>query len=120
MWFVLFKTLEGIPYYGGEPDVPELLPDPRVEKYDFDFGTNLATWRHFKDDFVIPVNGSCGSLLDLGDYDYFDIEKCAKLRSWLEKRLAADVPDSFKPAYEKLLDYASQAIALKTGVLVQV
>ncbi len=120
MWFVLFKTLEGIPYYGDEPDVPEPLPDPRVEKYDFDFSTNLEIWHQFKNDFVNPVNDSCGSLLDFGDCDYFDFEKCIKLKDWLEKRLAVDVPDTFKPAYENLLDYASQAIVLKTGVIVQV
>lgn len=120
MWFVLFKTLEGVPYYGDEPDVPEPLPDPRVEKYDFDFGANLEIWHQFKDDFVNPVNDLCGSLLDFGDCDYFDVEKCAKLKKWLEGRLAENVPDSFRPAYEKLLDYSSRAIVLKTGILVQV
>ena len=56
----------------------------------------------------------------LEENDYFDIEKCAKLKNWLEERLAVNVPDSFRPAYEKLLDYSSRAIVLKTGILVQV
>lgn len=120
MWFVLFKTLGGVPYDGDEPDIPEPLPNPRVEKYDFDFGTNLEIWHQFKDDFVNPVNDSCGSLLDFGDCDYFDIEKCIKLKNWLEKQLAEDVSDLFRPTYEKLLDYTFRAIALKTGILVQV
>ena len=117
MWFVLFKTLEGVPYYGDEPDVPEPLPDPRVELYDFDIPREY--WDFVENDFISPAYNLCHALFGFYDVDYLNTEQCNKLKSWLEERLTRDVPDYLKPIYEKLLEYTSRVVELKTGVIVQ-
>lgn len=117
MWFVLFKTLEGVPYYGDEPDVPEPLPDPRVEIYNFDIGKEYLGY--FKQDFINPVDERLNALMDYTDVDYLNTEKCIKLEFWLKERLTRDLPEALNPIYEKLLEYASHAVELKTGVIVQ-
>lgn len=117
MWLVLFKTLEGIPYYGDEPDVPKILPDPRVEMYNFNI--DEKHYESFEEDFVEPVDKLCDALLDFSEADYLGTRKCAKLREWLEERLVRDVPEFLKPIYEKMFEFTSKAIEYDTGIIIQ-
>lgn len=117
MWIALFKTLEGLPRYGNGPDIPEPLPDPRVEMYNFDI--SREHWDYVEQDFISPVYHLCDALLDFYDADYLNAEQCAKLKSWLEGRLTRDVPGYLSSIYEKLLEYTIQAVELNTGIMVE-
>ncbi len=117
MWLVLFKTLESIPCYGDEPDVPEVLPDPRVEIYNFNIDEKY--YEFFEEDFVEPVDKLCEALMDFSEADYLGAEKCVKLREWLGERLVRDVPKFLKPIYEKIFEFASKAIEYDTGIIIQ-
>lgn len=115
MWFELFLDLQNLKYYGYIPEMPEDRAG-RVEIYKFD----SKTYRDLiNKDFVDSVNAACDSLLDISDVDFFDSEKCVKLKSWLENRLAKDIDPLLFSLYGKLLEFANKAIELNTGVVIQ-
>ncbi|MDY6283870.1 MAG: hypothetical protein SPL19_09775 [Fibrobacter sp.] len=60
MWVILFKTLEGVDYYGDRPDALE-DDDPRGEFYGFDIDRQY--WNNLEADFIDPVDALCGTLL---------------------------------------------------------
>ena len=116
MWVILFKTLEGVDYYGDRPDAPE-DGDSRAEFYDFDI--NREYWNILETDFINPVNDLCGSLLDFDEDDFFCVEQCVKLKNWIEKLFQQEICPALKPVYEKILEYAIKAIDLGTGIIIQ-
>lgn len=103
----------GIPSVSSETDETTEVFHPK-----FDF-TDLDKWNYFFADFVDPVDDLCDSLLDYGDIDYFNTESCEKLVPWLEDRLTRPCPDWAHMLYEKLLEYAREAVRLGTGVVVE-
>lgn len=115
MRFELFLDLEDLDYYGYIPEIPK-NKEGRVELFEFD---DEVFAELFDEDFIDEVNNLCDSYLDLTDVDYFDKEKCAKLKSWLTQRLVKELNPLLKPIYEKLLDFTSRAIELETGVVIQ-
>ncbi len=116
MWFTLFIDLTNVKYYGGcIPEIPD-EQDGSFEIFKFDDEVYAPL---FDEDFIDEVNALCDSCLDLTDVDYFDKDKCVKLKSWLEKRLSNELNPLLKPIYEKLLDFAARAIELGTGVVIQ-
>lgn len=115
MWFELFLDLHNLKYYGDIPETPEDR-EGRVEIFEFDDKIYAPL---FDEDFIDEVNNLCDTCLDLTDVDYFDKEKCVKLKSWLVQRLAKELNPLLKPIYEKMLDYSSRAIELETGVVIQ-
>lgn len=116
MWFVLFLDLNNLEYYGYMPKIPKDR-EGRVEIYRFDIPREY--WDCFEKDFINPVDGQLDALIDIGDVDFLNVDKCKKLKGWLEKRLQRDVPETFKPIYEKLLEFSSRAIELNTGVEIE-
>ena len=116
MWFVLFLDLNNLEYYGYMPKIPKDR-EGRVEIYRFD--VTREHWSLLLDDFIDPVCNLCEALIDIGDVDFLNADKCKKLKGWLEKRLQRDVPETFKPIYEKLLEFSSRAIELNTGVEIE-
>ena len=116
MWFVLFLDLNNLEYYGYIPEIPKDR-EGRVEIYRFD--VTREHWDLLLDDFIDPVCNLCEALIDIGDVDFLNADKCKKLKGWLEKRLQRDVPETFKPIYEKLLEFSSRAIELNTGVEIE-
>jgi hypothetical protein len=88
-----------------------------VEIYRFD--VTREHWDLLLDDFIDPVCDLCEALIDIGDVDFLNADKCKKLKGWLEERLQRDVPETFKPIYEKLLEFSSRAIELNTGVEIE-
>lgn len=114
MAFSLVKSLDHVSYYG---DIPEPLPG---YESDFDeFGLEQGDIILLKDDFADPINGICGTLLDYGDVDYFDAFRCKRLCLWLEGRFCMACDDRLAMLYRKLLDFASRAVELGTGVVVE-
>lgn len=116
MWVILFKTLEGVDYYGDRPDALE-DDDPRGEFYGFDIDRQY--WNILEADFIDPVDALCGTLLDLYEDDFFCVEQCVKLKAWIEERLTRETCPALKPVYEKILEYAIKAIDLGTGIIIQ-
>ena len=116
MWFVLFLDLNNLEYYGYMPEIPKDR-DGRVEIYRFDVARE--DWDLLLDDFIAPVCNLCNALIDIGDVDFLNADKCKKLKSWLEERLQRDVSETLKPIYEKLLEFSSRAIELNTGVEIE-
>lgn len=115
MFFALFLTFARITAYYG--DIPE-FPDDNQNDYEL----FELDYPHDQDlllgDFVRPINDLCNTTLALGDVDWFDAEKCALLRGWLEERLRQPCDDRLRYLYGVLLDYATRAIELNTGVKV--
>lgn len=114
MSFYLVKSLDHAGYYG---NVPEPLPghEDAFEEWRLEQG-DLAI---LNEGFADEVNVACGSLLDLGDADYFDVEQCEKLRLWLVQRLDRGCDGRLEALYLRLLEYAERARELGTGVVVE-
>ncbi len=116
MRFTLILDYTGMTYYGHIPNTP-FPPDSRIEEFSFDI--EEKDMDVFGEEFIDPVDKVCDVLIDFGDVEYLDAEKCIKLKSWLEEWLKKNSPEKIKPIYEKLLAFASRAIGLKTGIVIE-
>ena len=114
MEFALALDLTDVAYYGRIPELPHCTgPKAEVFKLDED------DWPLLDRDFVDQVNALCGTWLDDGDADFFDVERCKTLVTWLESRLEEPIGQRLTVIYAKLLDYAKRAIVLGTGIVVE-
>lgn len=116
MFFCLVKDLSKITdYYGNVPEIYN-MPEDSYEEYvpELESDRDLLL-----EDFCFQINDACGSSLDFGDVDYFDSGQSALLKNWLLERLDRTCPVRLQHLYHVLLDYASRAIALETGVIVE-
>ena len=101
----------------GIPDFPE-PPDPRIEETLVDIDESYMDV--LEEEFYKPVNNLCGTILDMWEQEFFDKSACAKIRPWLEERLASEsVPEFLIEPYKKLLEYVARAIDLNTGVVIE-
>lgn len=110
----LFNSFEGVTEYYG--DIPESynLPESQVDSTYYDLPENLAALS----DFAMKVNDACDALLDIGDIDFFDVQKCKSLVRFLESYIPPENGPS--PQFVKdLARYAKKAIMLKTGIVVE-
>lgn len=114
--FELIKDMDAIKNFYG--DIPQIAGAPRAAYEEFEI--TLEDEDLLMEDFVDQINDLCGTLLDYGDIDYFDASKCAKLKAWLESRLKRSCALHLRELYTVLLDYATRAIALGTGVVVTI
>lgn len=113
--FELIKDFSVIKsYYGYIPETAD-APNWAIEQFPID-EEDVAL---LCNDFVEPIDKACGSLLDCGDVDYFDVEQCEKLKNWLDDRLTRPCPDRLCQLYDVLLDYASRAIDMRTGLVIE-
>ncbi len=118
MRFVLFLTLKGaiddgfIPYFDTNDQIP-LEQDSRTESYELtEEDEDLLD-----EDFVIPVNDLCNSLIGPRDVDYLNAEQCKLMLGWLEQRLKKPISPRLETIYRKLIEFASKAIKLNTGIV---
>lgn len=113
--FELFLSLIAVEYYGRVPN-PKDGDLSQVEI----FHLEENDWPLLNEDFVDSVNDLCGTLLDLGDVDFFDVEQCERLSTWLENQLFNEqVQGRLRELYTKLNGYAKRAAELGTGVVVE-
>ena len=113
MTFYLAKTLNNIKKYG---PVPDLSGEPeKVEEYNISEEEN--EW--LLDNLVDEINARCNSLLDDGDYDYFDVEMCHALIELLEDLPKDFVPEKYESMIATLKEYAKRAIGYKTGIAIE-
>jgi len=101
----------------GFPDYPE-PPDPRIEETLFDIDeSNMDV---LEEELYKPINDLCGTILDMWEQEFFDKSACAKIKPWLEERLANDdSSEILVEPYKKLLEYVTRAIDLNTGVVIE-
>ncbi len=109
----LFKSLEGVSYYG---DIPEVhgLPESQVDSSCYCFDVELEELQRFAD----QVDEACGALIDVFDEDYFDAEKCKKLVGLLDA-LNCTGNESMDAFIADLRRCAQQAIKLGTGIVLE-
>lgn len=113
----LFKTLEGAGWYGNIPWQGDDMPDSALETKYYEINEMWEALKHTE--FVDPINKLCDTLFDYGDIDYFDASNCIKLKSWLENRLKQPTTACQLEFYTDLLDFATRAIELNTGVVLE-
>ncbi len=113
MMFQLAKTIEGIKMYGPIYDLGTGWPD-KIEEYRTD---DLNDW--FLNNMVDKINAECATLLDDGDVDYIDAERCKNLVDLIESLPHNFIPIEHKKSMDVLLDYAHRAIEYNTGIEIE-
>lgn len=84
-----------------------------TEAYYFD----QKTAQHLEEDgFLTEMWHQFDALLDGGDCDFFEPDKCLKLQGWLKERLERKLKPDVREVYEVLLDYAEKAVKYDTGI----
>ncbi len=109
----LFLDLNDLRYYGDIPEKPE-NPFGRIEEYSLSFNDIKMIMED-----IDSLDAACNALLDLGDVDYFNAEKCGKLREWIRERLEKPVSARYREILETLMGYCERAIELNTGVVIE-
>lgn len=109
----LFLSLDGLDYYGDIPEIPEDY-NGIVEEYPLsseDIKMLLCD--------IDSIDTACDVLLDFGDADFFNREKCEKLNEWIDNRLKNTIAPRYRETLEVLKDCCNQAIELNTGVVIE-
>lgn len=114
MTFELVKDYSGLEYYGDIPETPS-EPDERVEVFQLE----EEDWDILNDGFIDPINSLCNTVLDYGDVDFFDSDKCLLMRTWLIEKLKQNLTEREKCLYSVLLDFSERAIRLETGIVIE-
>ncbi len=109
----LFLHLDGLKYYGDIPEKPENF-DGIVEEYPL----SVSDIKMLLND-VDSIDTACDVLLDYGDVDYFNCEKCAKLKEWIDCRLKSTLEPRYREILDVLKEYCSRAIEYNTGVVIE-
>ena len=102
--------------YGDIPDVPN-KSDETAETYRFLEEGDFDLLDQY---FIDEVNKLTGTLLDYGDVDYLNEQRCKQLLPWLNQQLdRQDLPPRLISIYQLLKDLAERAIDLGTGVVIE-
>lgn len=114
MYFLLFLTFEGIKNDSYGPYVDDIYNDKRVACFPLETSdVNL-----FIED-IDEIDSKCEALLDYGDVDYFDAQKCAILNEWVAQRLQKPTVPRYHKMLEVLSNYCQRAVELNTGVVIE-
>lgn len=109
----LFLRLDGLDYYG---DIPEKPDDSNGIVDEYALSSNDI--KMILND-IDSIDDACDVLLDNGDVDFFNCEKCAKLKEWIDNRLKIAMEPRYRKILEVLKDYCIRAIELNTGVVIE-
>lgn len=110
MTVYLSKTLENIKKYG---PIPDLSGEPqKVEEYVYD--EEEGYW--LLENLVDAINARCDTLLDDGDYDFFDVEKCKVLVELIDELPKGSVPKKYEKMVSDLRSLALRAVSYNTGI----
>ena len=113
MHLVLFHSLNNLDYYGYIPKIPKY----NLEQVEI-FKLFPADYELFRDD-IDSLDTACDAILDLGDVEYFNAEKCEKLRKWVGGRLEKPVSARYREILETLKVFCDRAIEFDTGVVIE-
>ncbi len=108
------KTLENMKKYGPVFDLSVESQDRVLSRT---FGEDINEW--MLEHFIDRLNAECDTLLDNGDYDYLDCEKCRKLLVLLSEEETQSLPDGIQEVFKILKEYASKAIENNTGIAIE-
>lgn len=108
------KTLKNMKKYGPVYDLSRESQD-RVSSYTF--GETVNDW--MLEHFVDRINAECDTLLDDGDYDYFDCDKCRKLLDLVSAEDVQTMPGDVQDVFILLKKCASEAITNNTGMAIE-
>ncbi len=114
MYFLLFLTFEGVKSNAYGPYVDDIDNDKRV----ICFRLEASDVCLFMED-VDEIDNKCKALLDYGDVDYFDTQKCAILKDWIAERLQKQIVPRYREMLEALSNYCQRAVELNTGVVIE-
>ncbi len=67
---------------------------------------------------IDDIDRVCGALLDIGDVEFFNADKCVKLSDWITERLKQPLSPRYQNLLGVLKEYCQQAIQLGTGVYI--
>lgn len=103
--------------YGNIPNVPN-ESNAAAEVFHFVLDSGLSFdefyWR-----IVDPINSLCGTLLDDGDVDYIESEACVVLLDWAKGLLQEAEDRWLREWLLKLIEFATRAVDLGTGLVVE-
>ena len=117
MYFLLFLTFEGIEVGTMGPYVHNPKTDSRVEYYQLENAWDDVDL-FFEDNAIDEIANRCASLIDYGESDYFNSEKCAVILKWIGERLSNPTTPRYHEILEVLRDFCERAIELNTGVVI--
>ena len=115
MFFSLIKDASNLSMYVHIPEITRATEDEAETYYgDFDDGMLLC-------DYLLPemdkrIN-DC--LVDIGDLDYFEKDRCVILGEILKEKLKNPPTPRLKELYTILNEYVKRAIDLGTGVVLE-
>lgn len=112
MRIVLVRDLTGCDYFGYIPEFSEAQRE-HVETFEVD----EADGDLLDEDFVSPVDEICQALIDVGDVEYLNADQCKLLLDWLKRRLQRPVDSRLRVIYNQLVQFATEAINLDTGII---
>lgn len=69
-----------------------------------------------EDGFLTEMWSNLDALFDWGDYDFFQVDKCVKFKTWLEQRLKRPIDNQLEFIYISMLELANLAIQYDTGL----
>jgi len=114
MKFELIIDPTELDMYGNVPCLPVDNIEGKGERFT---GEESDSWI-LLEDFVSGIDPICSNVLDYGDVDYFDSDKCKVIIEWLIHRMSMDITPRLQYLYKILLDYMSRAVELNTGVVI--
>lgn len=114
MKFELIKNPIGLEMYGDIPCLPVDVDDKTGERF---IGEESDSWL-LLEYFVRKIDSSCPNLLDYGDVDYFNRDKCKIIKRWLENIEPTENARLIR-LFDVLHDYTTRAIELNTGVVIE-
>lgn len=115
MFFSLIKDASNLSMYGHIPEITRATED-EAETYRGDFEDGLLLC-----DYLLPEMDKRikDCLVDIGDLDYFDKDRCVILREILKEKLEAPPTPRLQELYTILDGYVKRAIELDTGVVLE-
>lgn len=69
-----------------------------------------------EDNFISDMWTNFDGMMDWGDYDFFDAEKCRKLVAWTDEKINKTKNPTLLSFYSVLKEYAQLAVNLDTGI----
>ncbi len=119
MKFVLYKSYNNVQFnkFGWPIEIEPVESNPSIEYFILENDWDDVDL-FFDDGAIDEIAEKCDSLIDYGEDDYFDAGKCRILLEWINERLLKPAAPRYKEMLEVLKDYCQRAIALNTGVYI--
>ena len=110
----LAKNCDVLPRYG---DVPDLTQGDTSVVESFDITDEQGDYIDML--FVDTSNKVCDASLDIGDYQFYNVDQCRLLLDWVENVLNDESISSLYDFYLKLEEYLQYAVTNNTGIAIE-